>query len=230
MSESAEGFSGLPAVADELDAIVMEEGGNDSRGVLPGKVLLNEDFTAVNLAQMLGKGYPVIHIASHFAFRPGTAEDSFILMGDGSRLTLSELDSSRYPFKFIDLLTLSACDTAVGGEDTHGREIESFAAFAQNRGAQAVLGALWAVADASTGTFMALFYRLRAEYGLSQAKALGQAQRMFLAGDDNTDAVVEDQRGVEVVEEESGGFMPPPGAPYAHPFYWAPFILMGNAL
>lgn len=229
MSEAAEGFGSLPAVKEELDAIVREEDENDLMGVVPGKILLNQDFTATGLAEMLGKGYPLVHLASHFSFRPGTAEDSFILLGDGSRLTLSELDSRRYPFRFIDLLTLSACETAVGGQDARGREIESFAALAQTRGAGAILATLWPVADASTGTFMALFYQLRTEHRLSKAEALREVQRRFLSGKDETDIHEDEPRGVKPVNDQ-GEFTPPPEAPYAHPFYWAPFILMGNYL
>lgn len=228
MSEAIEGFSRLPAVEEELDAIVKEDDANDLRGVLPGRVLLNRDFTEAGLAEMLRKGYPFIHIASHFLFRPGTAEDSFILLGDGSRLTLADLDSRRYPFKFIELLTLSACDTAVGGEDAQGREIESFATLAQKRGAGAILATLWPVADASTGTFMSLFYQLQNELRLSKAEALREVQSMFIYGAHDADGMGREHRGIR--EADGGGFTPPPGAPFAHPFYWAPFILMGNFL
>ena len=230
MSDAAEGFSRLPAVEEELDMIVKEDDENDIRGVLPGRLLLNRDFTAAGLAEILGQGYPLIHLASHFSFRPGTTEDSFILLGDGSRLTLSDLDSRRYPFKFIDMLTLSACDTAVGGEDAQGREIESFATLAQKRGAGAILATLWPVADVSTGKFMALFYRLRNEHRLTKAEALREVQSMFLSGTHGADAHEREHRGVDVAGDGGGGFTPPPDAPYAHPFYWAPFILMGNYL
>jgi CHAT domain-containing protein/Tfp pilus assembly protein PilF len=179
MSEEISGFSKLPAVEEELDVIVKEDDENDIRGVLPGKVFLNRDFTASSLAEILGQGYPLIHLASHFSFRPGTVEDSFILLGDGSRLTLSELESRRYPFKFIDLLTLSACETAVGGKDAQGREIESFATLAQKRGAESILATLWPVADVSTGTFMELFYQLRNEKKLSKAESLREVQTGF---------------------------------------------------
>ncbi|WP_373501232.1 CHAT domain-containing protein [Desulfococcus sp.] len=229
-SEEIAGFSKLPAVADELDGIVKEDDETDLRGVLPGKVLLNQAFTAAGLAEMLGQGYPLIHLATHFSFRPGTAEDSFLLLGDGGRLSLAELESRRYPFKFIDLLTLSACETAVGGEDARGREIESFAALAQKRGAGAILATLWPVADVSTGTFMQLFYQLRNEHGLSKAESLRQVQQKFLEGRHDMEAHEREHRGVVVADDDEGAFTPSPHAPYAHPFYWAPFILMGNFL
>ncbi len=229
LSEEIEGFSKLPAVEEELDMIVKEDDGNDDRGILPGKILLNRKFTADGLSEMLGQGYPLIHLASHFSFRPGTAGDSFILLGDGSRLTLSELESRKYPFKFIDLLTLSACDTAVGGADARGREIESFATLAQKRGAESILATLWSVADTSTGIFMQLFYQLRHELNLSKAESLRQVQKMFLTGTHDVDFDELRVRGV-VVADDGGVVSIDPNPPYAHPFYWAPFILMGNYL
>jgi CHAT domain-containing protein/Tfp pilus assembly protein PilF len=229
MSEEISGFSKLPAVEEELDVIVKEDE-NDTRGVIPGKILLNRDFTADGFAGMLGQGYPLIHLASHFSFRPGTAEDSFILLGDGNRLTLSELESRRYPFKFIDLLTLSACETAVGGKDAQGREIESFATLAQKRGAGSILATLWPVADVSTGTFMQLFYQLRNEKKLSKAESLREVQNRFLAGTHDMDIHEREHRGVGVAGHEEGRFTPLADRPYAHPFFWAPFILMGNYL
>jgi CHAT domain-containing protein/Tfp pilus assembly protein PilF len=230
MSDEAEGFQRLPAVEEELDLIVKEDDQNDERGILPGNVRLNRDFTAQSLSEMLGQGYPVVHIASHFYFRPGTIENSFILLGDGSRLSLSDLKSRRYPFRFIDLLTLSACDTAVGGEDAQGREIESFATLAQNRGAQSILATLWPVSDASTGVFMALFYQLRKEQQLTKVQALRKAQKMFISGSQDGIHTVPEHRGVAVAEEDKGLFSPSLQAPFAHPFYWAPYILIGNML
>jgi CHAT domain-containing protein len=82
-----------------------------------------------------------------------------------------------------------------------GREVEGFGWLAQRQGAKAVLATLWAVADESTSRFMQRFYRLREERGLSKAAALAEAQREFIAS-----------------------------PALAHPFFWAPFILMGNWL
>ncbi|MCP4627324.1 MAG: tetratricopeptide repeat protein, partial [bacterium] len=230
LSEKIDGFSQLPAVEDELDVIVKESDVNDPRGVLPGTVLLNQDFTAAGLAEMLGKGYPVIHLASHFSFRPGAVRDSFILLGDGKRLTLDKLESRRYPFKFIELLTLSACETAVGGEDAQGREIESFAALAQKKGADSVLATLWCVADSSTGKFMQLFYKILQENRISKAESLRKVQKMFLTGAHNMDEGELERRGIALASDDEGAFTSAPDAPYAHPYYWAPFILMGNYL
>ena len=145
----------------------------------------------------------MLHLASHFVFKPGTETDSYLLLGDGGRLSLRDLREAGFNFRNIDLLTLSACETAIGGgADANGREVEGLGALAQQRGARAVMATLWPVADASTGLLMQHFYRLRVGAGgVSKAEALRQAQLLLLRGQ-----------------------------PYAHPFFWAPFILMGNWL
>jgi len=50
------------------------------------------------------------------------------------------------PFGGVDLLTLSACDTASGGTGANGKEVEGFAVLAQRKGAKAVIATLWPVA------------------------------------------------------------------------------------
>src|SRR5206468_7381725 len=83
----------------------------------------------------------------------------------------------------VYLLTLSACNTAIGGRGTDGKEVEGLAVLAHRQGAKAVLATLWPVADGSTQEVMQIFYRLRATTpGLSKAEALRQAQLRLLAG------------------------------------------------
>lgn len=219
-----EGFSQLTAVAAEIDAIVEPLG-------LPGTKRMDEDFTADSFREAVDSRPPVLHVASHFVFRPGTEADSFLLLGDGRRLSLA--DFKAYRFDDLDLMTLSACETAVGGgRNENGREIEGLAAMVQKRGANAVLASLWPVADGSTAVLMQHFYTVRQRNpALSKADALQAAQRALLAG-----AAVPAAGGTAAVarggEVETAGdapaAAPPAGARYAHPYYWAPFVLMGN--
>ena len=60
----------LPSVPEELHDIVRDENGKSNLGVLPGKVLLNEEFTEDQLKNSLRVSYPVVHIASHFELQP----------------------------------------------------------------------------------------------------------------------------------------------------------------
>ena len=128
------GFSPLPAVKQELEGILKQSG-------VPGDIYLDEAFTEEQLRTSLLSKRAVLHIASHFVFQPGTDVDSFLLMGDGSKLTLAEM--KKHSFEGIDLMTLSACETALGGgRDANGREIEGFGALAQRQGARSVFSQL----------------------------------------------------------------------------------------
>lgn len=200
--------------------------------MLPGVVRLDSDFTPDQLSGDLWAGYPVVHIASHFKFKPGNEADSFVLLGSERKLTLADIQDGDYPLTEVDLLTLSACETAYGARDAHGREIESFGVLAQQQGAKAVLATLWPVADSSTAEFMAAFYRRR-QQGMNKAEALRRTQVAFLRGEGRPSMGLggnSEGRGVVLADsaEDSG-----PSAAvrsYAHPYYWAPFILMGNYL
>jgi CHAT domain-containing protein len=189
-------FDALPAVKAEMRSIV-----KDGRtGVLPGEVHLDKAFSAARLKDVSQRPFQLLHVASHFRFSPGTEINSFLLLGDGQQLTLGDIRTQNYRFDQVDLLTLSACDTGLGGgRDAQGREIEGFGVIAQQQGAKAVLATLWPVADQSTALLMADLYKRRQSQRLTKIEALRQAQL---------------------------GLMAQPR--YAHPFYWAPFILMGN--
>jgi CHAT domain-containing protein len=201
LTRSVPGFAPLPAVREELESV--------RRSLIRGTVFLDEQFTAERLRDELAAGTPVMHIASHFQFRPGTFANSFLLLGDGGRLSLQDIRDRRLRFSGIDLLTLSACDTAMGGgTDETGAEVEGFGALAQQQGASAVLATLWPVADTSTSRFMQIVYgRRQADRRLTKADALRQAQLAFLRGDP-----VRGQRDEKL----------------AHPFFWSAYVLMGN--
>ncbi len=230
LTHAVEGFNALPAVKEELASIVRTGAG--ASGVLPGVVNLDQDFTAVRMKQALVEAYPVLHIASHFVFNAGTETDSFLVLGDGTHLSLEQLRENDFDFGGVDLITLSACETAVGGgQDANGREIEGFGALAQRQGAKGVVATLWPVADESTGLFMREFYRLREAGHLTKAEAMRQAQIALLKG--SVDAAGAENAG-KAVGPDSAQVVATAAtasrARYAHPYFWAPFILMGNWL
>jgi CHAT domain-containing protein len=134
----------------------------------------------------------------------------------------------------VELLTLSACNTAMGGE-SNGREVEGFGELAQKQGALAVVATLWAVSDESTGKLMQEFYRLRtATPGMTKGEALREAQLALLRGQvKKGEGGTADQRTSKAVGTGANASGQPqfkydPDRPYAHPYYWAPFILIGN--
>ncbi|MBI3937618.1 MAG: CHAT domain-containing protein [Betaproteobacteria bacterium] len=230
LTRGIEGFSPLSGVKEELEGIVK----HGERGVLPGEVHFDQAFTAGRVRDSLDRAFPVLHIASHFVFRPGTEADSFLLLGDGSRLTLREIKESDFDFRNVDLITLSACETAVGGgRDATGQEIEGLGALAQRQGAKGVIATLWPVADVSTGVMMQSFYAIReTQRGVTKAEALRQAQLQLIRGSHAKAALPQGERGAKRAENarSAAGWMPDPARPYAHPYFWAPFILMGNWL
>ena len=232
-SQAYEGFDQLDSVPGELDGIVRLNV-KDQNGVLPGVIHLNDEFTDDRFKVLLGQRYPVFHIASHFKLQPGNNAASYLLLGDGNKLTLSAFKKgSAYKFRGVDLLTLSACNTAVGSRG-QGQEVEGFAVLAQKRGAKGVLATLWPVDDKSTGLLMQNLYRIRtANPDISKADALRQAQIAFL----EKEGLPSEQQPSQSTDPNRGAIDPDDPNPntssttdYTHPYYWAPFILMGNWL
>jgi CHAT domain-containing protein/Tfp pilus assembly protein PilF len=213
VSKSYGGMSTLPAVPAELRAIIREAGTSESAGVMTGHTMLDDNFTEDNLKHSLLQKYPLIHIASHFVFGPGDDTASYLLLGgkqsQGQRLTLAEInDDPDISFNDVELLTLSACNTAltIPGD---GREVDGLGILAQRKGAKAVMATLWSVYDPSTSLLMQTFYRnWTTGSPTSKAEALRRAQLALLHG--------------------APGQTTSAKPPYAHPYYWAPFILIGN--
>ncbi len=236
VSKAQGGFRPLPAVPEELRALIRDERSDHATsGVLPGHVLLDEQFTETAMRAALRRQYPLVHIASHFRFHPGNETDSFLLLGDGERLTLAQIKTASNLFAGVDLLSLSACNTAMGGGGAEGKEIEGFGVLAQAQGAKAVVATLWSVADESTRALMQRFYQLRqTSPELTKVESLRRAQLALLHGEVKGPPNANDRnRDVRLDKVGAGSkgqpaFQPDPRAPYAHPFYWAPFILIGN--
>jgi CHAT domain-containing protein len=221
------GFSPLPGVAAELETIF---DGADHKGELRGAPKLDQAFTADTLKAALKQRPALLHVASHFRFVPGNETDSFLLLGDGAPLTLEQIRKGRgFRFGGVDLLTLSACETAKG-TDAEGDEVESFGALAQKNGASAVMATLWPIADEASGRLMAGFYKGLVEDGLDKADALRRAQIAMLRGE-AVDQVDLAQRGAaEAGDDTVSAAAPSSDQGTRHPYYWAPFILMGNWL
>lgn len=222
------GFSALPSVKLELEGIVRDPALHTD-GVLPGMIRLDRNFTAAALRSALRERQNVVHIASHFAFREGDPGASFLLLGDGDRLSLAQLNGADYRFDRVDLVTLSACETALSGDDSFGQEVEGLGTLLQGQGAAAVLATLWSVNDDSTAQFMRTLYGLRERRGLSRAQAVREAQLTFIRGG-GVASTADDRRGASRPGSMAGAAPLDPARPYAHPYYWAPFVLMGNWL
>jgi CHAT domain-containing protein len=221
-------FEALTAVKSELSAVINGTGMGD--GALRGMTFLDSDFTLANLTTYLTTGFSVLHIASHYQFQDpssGTEDSSFLLLGDGTHLTVKDI-KRQLSFNNLDLLTLSACNTATGIASGDGIEVESLGDVAQKMGAMAVLATLWPVNDISTGLLVSDFYKNRYTGGQSKASALQEAQIKLMK---NVTDASKGQRGKPlsaIGAIEIPASVPWNGEGFSHPYYWAPFVIMGN--
>jgi len=220
VSRPLAGCQALPGVREELAAVIRTDG--QQGGVLPGVIRLDEAFTAAELRHAMSRPNSVIHIASHFVFEAAHEASSYLLLGDGARLTLSELAELR--FADVELAVLSACNTAIGGGHRQsGREIEGLGALVRHQGGRRVLATLWPVADLATATLMGGFYRNRYEAALAVPEALRRAQLDVMRGRTVSGATDTTRGLVDPDEDTERG----PGT--SHPFYWRPISSWGEA-
>jgi CHAT domain-containing protein/Tfp pilus assembly protein PilF len=233
LSKSYNGLPALPGVIPELDSIVHDPSDPASHGPMQGKLLPDERFTLANLKSDLGAGnnFSVVHIASHFVLIAGSGDEPFLMMGgdntgdpSGFEWNLSAMENSDVAFHGTQLLTLSACSTAKDYKSRNGLEMDSLGMIAQQKDAEAVLATLWDVNDLSTSHIMSDFYARWVRYPTSgKAEALRQAQLAFIHGGGAVPGGGTG-RGFETEDQTSA----PSSLGYAHPYYWAPFVLIGN--
>ncbi|MDX2229924.1 MAG: CHAT domain-containing protein [Leptolyngbyaceae cyanobacterium bins.349] len=226
-------FAGLPYVAVELSAIVRGKQSN-TKGIFPGEERL-DNFDANTLATELYKRkHRILHLATHGKFVPGNALASFLLLGDGKPFTVSDIQALT-TLDSIDLIVLSACESALGGAEgsatdptkLDGIEISSMSYHFLSKQAKTVIASLWQVNDPSTALLMQHFYKYLAE-GKTKAQALQEAQKALITGNHNT--VGGKRADIEVVDSRTGNSRTVSSDTLQHPYYWAPFILIGNGL
>ncbi len=172
VSDAVQDFSPLPGVPREL---------RDIGEITAGSTILNQAFGLDAFRQqLLETPYSAIHLATHGQFT-GDPETSFLLTYD-DRLTMDRLQEVIGYGKFreqpLELLTLSACQTALGDEQA----ALGLAGVAVKAGARSAIATLWFVDDEATSRAMREFYqRLFGDEPLSKAKALQQIQTRLLS-------------------------------------------------
>ncbi|MEB3294739.1 MAG: CHAT domain-containing protein [Synechococcales bacterium] len=201
-------------------------------GLYPGSLNLNQASTFSRFKQELAdRPYNIVHIATHGTFNPTQPNDSFLLFssgkpGIGDRFTFNRIEQQD-DLRKVHLVVLSACQTASGQSSTSGIEIQGLsAAFVRDR-AKSVIASLWNVNDASTALLMQQFYKNLAK-GMTKAEALRQVQRQFIKGELTPKDADRLRSDIDVQVIDSTREARPPN--FIHPYYWAPFILIGNSL
>jgi len=168
-----------------------------------GDTLLNADFNLDRFAAALKEMTPsIVHIASHAEFSRDFKE-SFILAYD-QKIYIDKLAEVVGLAKFredpIELLMLSACETAMGDE----RAALGLAGIAIKAGARSAVGSLWGITDEAACELVVNFYKnLKDNPDCSKAEALRLAQKVLLKSKD---------------------------IKLSHPMNWSPFILINNWL
>jgi CHAT domain-containing protein len=190
ITEGRQGFVPLPGVGLEIDSI---------NKLIPNRSLINADFNDLLIGQnLVNNNSQIVHLATHGQFS-SKAEETFILTWD-NRIDLNKLNSlikdrGSQLNKAINLLVLSACQTATGDD----RAALGLAGVAVRAGARSTIASLWPVSDEATQILMSNLYQKLVATNLDKAQSLQAAQQSLLRTKE-----------------------------YRAPFFWAPFILVGN--
>ncbi len=165
------------------------------------EVLLDQDFTRDRLQREIeSTSFPIIHLATHGQFS-SQAEDTFLLTWD-ERINVKNLDQLLQEREGQEQNPIELLIlSACQTAAGDKRAVLGLAGVAVRSGARSTLATLWSVQDRSTSYFILKFYETLSQPNVSKAEALRQAQLSLLRS-----------------------------SQYQHPFYWAPFVLVGNWL
>ena len=205
--------SPLPAVPVELRLITQDAG----RGVS----FLNQPFTVNNLInQRRQQPFEIVHLATHADFNSGSADRSYIQFFD-SQLLLNDLSKLGLSDPPVQLLVISACQSAVGNKNAE----LGFAGLAIKSGVHTVVASLWSVSDEGTLALMNDFYR-QLRTAPIKAEALRQAQIAMIKGN------IQIENG-QLITNQARTPLPPELANLnvrnlSHPYYWSAFTMIGS--
>jgi CHAT domain-containing protein len=172
LSQGVQGFPALNHVSDEAKNIVSMYG---------GKELMNSDFNNENFRKEFAQtDYSIVHIASHGHF-DSDSRKTFVLTFD-NKLGLDDIETLLRPSQIrdkpVELLTLSACETAAGDD----RAALGLAGVAIKAGARSAFASLWCVNDEASSVLVSDFYAgLKSTPSITKAQALQHAQCKLIA-------------------------------------------------
>lgn len=174
---------------------------NRVAATLPSQVFLNGEFTEENLAKQIARSpFQIVHLATHGQFS-SDPEQTYILTWE-DRLQVKELERLLQSRQYGETVPIELLVlSACKTAQGDDRAALGLAGIAVRSGARSTIATLWSVKDKSTALLMSQFYDALVQPNTSKARALRQAQLLML----------------EEME-------------YRHPFYWSPFVLVGNWL
>jgi len=190
-------------------------------------VLLGKQATKLK-AKDLASGYDILHFAAHAELKGEDPLSSAILLaksgGDEGRLQVREVFEMELN---ANLVVLSGCETGLGKLSSGDEFVGLTRAFIY-AGTPSVVASLWKVNDASTAHLMSSFYRnLKTK---SKVESLRQAQLEMIRGKVSGELLA--QRGVGGVgklgQVSTAPSLSQTALPLSHPYFWAPFILVGD--
>jgi CHAT domain-containing protein len=166
------------------------------------EIFLRDSATEANLHKALTQGnYSYIHFATHGYINEDEPDLSGLVLTKSESSSDDGILQSTEIFDLnlrTGLVVLSACQTGLG-KLVRGEGIVGLSRAFMYAGAPSVLVSLWSVSDNSTAVLMDEFYRNLIKSGLYKTDALRKAQLSLLSNEE-----------------------------FAHPFYWAPFVLFGD--
>jgi CHAT domain-containing protein/AraC-like DNA-binding protein len=163
--------------------------------MLPGAtVLLGDEATLNKVKNESGKSY--VHLATHGILNKDDPNLTYLVLGQGEKLDIGEI--AGLDLGEVRMVTLSACETALGEDPAAQGELTTLADAFGFAGCPTVTASLWQVSDDSTKLLMEKFYE-ELEGGAAPAAALQTAQKTLIE------------------KEET-----------RHPYHWAPFLLIGD--
>jgi CHAT domain-containing protein len=179
----------LPSADKEVETI---------RPIFARSAVFTKNEATEERAAALSGQYNILHCATHAILNERAPDESYILLAPSGKAdghwSMNEIFGVAWDK--MDLVVLSACETALGEKDP-GREVSALSYAFSVAGSPSIVASLWPVCDPSTQAFMQCYYRDLKKN--SKTGALRAAQVSLL----------KDPR-------------------YAHPFFWAPFVLIGD--
>jgi CHAT domain-containing protein len=173
---------------------------NQIQSEIPAQVLLDQSFTERSFEQKIESTPSPIVHLATHGQFSSNADHTFILTWDG-RINVKQLDQLlRSREGRLNPIELLVL-SACQTATGDKRAALGMAGVAVRSGARSTLASLWSVSDRSTASLMIAFYRELGKPGVTKAEALRRAQVALLYQDD-----------------------------YTSPYYWAPFVLLGNWL